>query len=98
MNRIAIAGIHTNIGKTVASAVICEALAADYWKPVQAGSLNETDSDLIRTLVSNSSTAIHKEAFLLTEPMSPHAAAKIDGLEIKIEKIEIPQTENLLII
>lgn len=51
---IGIVGIHTGIGKTLASAIICEAVGADYWKPVQAGSLNQTDSDEVRGLITNS--------------------------------------------
>src|SRR4051812_17895223 len=96
--KIAVVGIHTGIGKTIASAVFCEDLKADYWKPVQAGSLEETDSDIVRKLISNQSTVIHKEAFLLTQPMSPHAAAAIDGVNIEIEKIQFPKTDNILII
>src|SRR2546425_11473438 len=95
---VAIAGIHTGIGKTIASALLCEALQADYWKPVQAGSLEETDSDIVRKLVANSTTVIHQEAFRLTQPMSPHAAARIDGVKIEIEKLHIPKTNNHLII
>lgn len=95
---IAIVGIHTGIGKTLASAIICEALGADYWKPVQAGSLNHTDSDEVKTLITNSKTIIHREAFRLSEPMSPHAAAKIDGTRIEIERIKIPFTKHHLVI
>src|SRR4051812_1700994 len=94
---IAIVGTHTGIGKTVASAILCEALQADYWKPVQAGSLNNTDSDEVRKLISNTKTIIHPEAFCLTQPMSPHAAARIDGVKIEIEKIVFPTTSNNLI-
>jgi dethiobiotin synthetase len=66
MNNIVIVGTHTGIGKTVASEILCEALQADYWKPVQAGSLNNTDSDEVRKLISNSKTVIHPEAYRLT--------------------------------
>src|SRR6185295_22546 len=95
---VAIAGIHTGIGKTIASAVIVEALQADYWKPIQAGSLDNTDSDKVKRLISNSGTVIHPEAFRLSQPMSPHAAARIDGKEIKLEELELPKTINHLVI
>lgn len=95
---IAIIGIDTGIGKTLASAIICEAMKADYWKPVQAGSLNHTDSDEVRELITNSKTVIHEEAFRLSHPISPHAAAKLDGKNIQFSKILLPVTKNNLVI
>jgi len=95
---VAIIGIHTGIGKTLASAIICEALQADYWKPVQAGNLNHTDSDEVKSLLSNSKTVIHKEAYALTQPMSAHAAAKLDSKIISFNSIAIPETKNHLVI
>ncbi len=95
MNRIAIVGIHTGIGKTIASAVLTLALDADYWKPVQAGT-DQTDSDLLRQFVPPA--RVHSEAFVLSQPLSPHAAAAIDGVTIDIKAISIPETKNLLLI
>jgi len=91
-----ITGIDTDSGKTLAAAVLCEALEADYWKPVQAGA--PKDSDTVRKLLSNQRSVIHRESFFLTTPASPHAAAKIDGIEISISKFFKPQTTNNLII
>ena len=82
----------------MASAIIAEALEADYWKPVQAGDLDNTDSHKVAALVSNSKTKIHKSSFELTSPMSPHAAAEIDGVVIEAKNIHEPQTENHLVI
>ena len=96
--KAAIIGIHTGIGKTISSAVLCEALEADYWKPVQAGSLENTDSDIIRKLISNFRTVIHPEGYRLTAAMSPHAAGKIDGVEVNIKSMKLPATNNHLII
>ena len=98
MRRIFITGIGTDVGKTVVSAVLTEALRADYWKPVQAGELSETDSHKVRTLVNNRVSVFHPEAYRLSEAMSPHAAAKIDGIEIDFERINMPETANHLII
>ncbi len=95
---IAIVGIHTGIGKTLASAIICEAIQADYWKPVQAGSLDHSDSDEVKGLITNTKTVIHPEAFRLSQPLSPHAAAKIDNKKIEIENIAIPVIKNHLVI
>jgi len=86
-----ITGIGTNIGKTVVSAILTEALEADYWKPIQAGDLDNSDSLKVQNLISNSKTIIHPEAYRLNQPMSPHAAAKIDRIEIDLTKINLPK-------
>jgi dethiobiotin synthetase len=93
-----IAGIGTEIGKTFISAILTEALQADYWKPIQSGALDFTDTDTVKGLISNSKTVFHPEAYRLNQPMSPHAAAAIDGVEIELSKFKIPQTNNHLII
>lgn len=95
---IAIAGIHTGIGKTVASAVLAEVLHADYWKPVQAGSLDNTDSIIVKDLIHDGAKRVHPEAILLTAPQSPHAAAKADNVEIDYTKFAWPHTDKLLLI
>ena len=73
-----ITGIGTEVGKTVVAAIVTEALEADYWKPVQAGDLDNTDTHKLKRWVSNSKTRFFDNAFALTEPMSPHAAAEIE--------------------
>ncbi|MEM8847356.1 MAG: dethiobiotin synthase, partial [Bacteroidota bacterium] len=93
-----VTGISTEVGKTVASAIVVEALEADYWKPVQAGDLENSDSHKIERLISNTKTKIHPNAYALNTPMSPHAAAEIDGVKVDLEKINPPQTENHLVI
>lgn len=98
MNTYFITGIGTEVGKTIASAIITEALEADYWKPIQAGDLHFTDNDKVKRLVSNHKTVFHKNAFALNTPASPHAAAAIDGVEVKISAIKIPKTKNNLVI
>ena len=93
-----ITGISTEVGKTIASAIITEALEADYWKPVQAGDLENSDSHKIGALISNTKTVIHKPSYELQTPMSPHAAAEIDDVYIDIQKIKEPVTDNHLVI
>lgn len=95
-NRYIVAGIGTDTGKTVVSAILCKALSADYWKPIQAGDLINTDSHKIGRWAPG--TSIHPEAYRLTEPMSPHAAAEIDGIAIEESKLQLPYTNNPLII
>lgn len=93
-----VAGIGTEVGKTVIAAILTEQLHADYWKPVQAGDLHHTDTDKVRQWVSNPVTQFHPEAYRLKTPMSPHGAAFIDGLRIEEEKLALPTTTNHLII
>ncbi|MCX6199428.1 MAG: dethiobiotin synthase [Bacteroidetes bacterium] len=96
--RIFITGIGTGVGKTLASAVLCETLQADYWKPVQCGNLENSDAQLVRSLVSNSVSKLHAETYRLKEAASPHFAAKKENVEIEIDKFKLPQTNNRLII
>jgi dethiobiotin synthetase len=98
MKRIFITGNGTDIGKTVISAIVTEALEADYWKPIQSGELDNTDTMKVRKLVSNTKTVFHPERFKLNEPLSPHAAAAIDGVTIELKDFLLPKTENHLVI
>ena len=98
MKRIFVTGISTEVGKTIASAIITEALKADYWKPVQAGELDNTDSHKVARLISNNKTKIHACNYELNTPMSPHAAAVIDGVTIEVNNVFEPETENHLVI
>ena len=91
-----VAGIDTDSGKTLVSAILCEAWKADYWKPIQAGLPG--DSQTIRSLLTNQESKIHPEAFILNTPASPHAAALIDGVSISVKSIEVPSTQNTLVI
>lgn len=95
---IIIAGIHTGIGKTVCSAVICQALGYDYWKPVQAGELDNTDSIFIGKNVANTACVVHPERYRLHIPASPHYAAAMDGLEIKAGDFVLPGTANPIVV
>ncbi len=96
--KVFVTGISTEVGKTIASAIIVEALEADYWKPVQAGDLDNSDSHKVKRLISNTRTKIHSNGYALNTPMSPHAAADIDGIYIDLEQIREPLTKNRLVI
>lgn len=98
MQELFVTGISTEVGKTIASAIIVEALQADYWKPIQAGELAHSDSHKIAELISNTKTVIHKNSYALKTPMSPHAAAELDNVVIDREKIIVPDTSNHLVI
>jgi len=96
--RIFVTGIDTEVGKTVVSAILVEALNADYWKPVQAGDLDNTDSHKVGRYIANSASVIHSEGFRLNTPASPHVSARIDGIEISLDSLNPPLVENSLVI
>ncbi|MBC2837973.1 dethiobiotin synthase [Robiginitalea sp. SC105] len=98
VNRLFVTGISTGVGKTLAAAILVEALQADYWKPIQAGDLDASDSHTVRDLISNAKTVIHPNAYALRTPMSPHAAAEIDNIRIDLKEIKTPDTRNTLVI
>ena len=95
-NQYIITGIGTDVGKTVVSAILAEALQAFYWKPIQAGDLENSDSMKVDRLTQN--VTILPEAFKLSQAMSPHAAAEIDGVEIELKDLDIPKVEGNLIV
>jgi dethiobiotin synthetase len=93
-----VTGIGTEIGKTVVSAALVEKLQADYWKPVQSGDLDNSDSNKIKNLITNKKTRIFPEGYRLTQPFSPHKSAALDGITIEADKFVMPETSNTLII
>jgi dethiobiotin synthetase len=98
MKKIFVTGIGTDVGKTVVSAILTEALEADYWKPIQAGDLENSDSIKVGNLISNAKTKIHQEGIRLNSPMSPHAAAEIDNVQIELTDFKLPKSANALIV
>ena len=93
-----ITGISTEVGKTIAYAIVTEALEADYWKPIQAGDLENSDTHKVERLISNSKSVFHPNSYALKTPMSPHAAAEIDRITIDLKQITAPKTKNHLVI
>lgn len=98
MRKIFVTGIGTDVGKTVVSSVLVEALKADYWKPVQTGSFFSTDTAKVQKWVSNSESRFHPEGYLLKQYMSPHAAAELEDVEIKLAHLQVPETDNKTLI
>ena len=90
-----ITAIGTDSGKTLVSAILCEALTADYWKPVQAGL--PRDTEIVKSLVSKN-IVFHPERYLWQTAASPHAAAQIDNVDIRLENISLPETTSTLVI
>jgi dethiobiotin synthetase len=96
--KLFITGIGTDVGKTIASAIITEALQADYWKPIQAGDLENSDSHKVKNYVSNSKSIFHPNSYALNTPASPHHAANLDHIVIDIKNIIDPKTNTHLVI
>lgn len=96
--KIFITGIGTDVGKTIASAIIVEALEADYWKPIQAGDLDNSDSHKIKGLGIREKGKVFPNAYALNTACSPHLAAQLDGITIDLKQIKEPKTDNHLVI
>jgi dethiobiotin synthetase len=96
--KLFVTGIGTDVGKTIASAILAEALQADYWKPIQAGDLELSDSSKIKSQISNSKSHIFENSYKLNTPASPHYAAQLDGITIDLSQIKEPKTSNHLVI
>ena len=96
--KLFITGISTDVGKTIASTIITEALEADYWKPIQAGDLDNSDSHFIKSKITNQKSIIYPNAYQFNTPASPHLAAELDGITIDLKNIIEPKTTNHLVI
>ena len=87
MTRFVVTGTDTGIGKTIFSAALAQATGTPYWKPIQSGLEDETDSEVVARLAG---VPIRPEAYRLVTPASPHLAAKIDGVNIDVETLAPP--------
>jgi dethiobiotin synthetase len=95
---IVVTGTDTGIGKTVFAAALSGALDGYYWKPIQSGLAEETDSEAVRRLSRLAAERILPERYRLRTPASPHLAARIDGVEIDTERLALPATTRPLLI
>lgn len=99
MRGLIVAGIGTDVGKTVVSAVVCEALGADYWKPVASGlAAGAGDDQVVASLISDSARRIHRSTYGFQQPLSPHAAAALEGASIEIDRFTLPESERPLVV
>jgi dethiobiotin synthetase len=98
MGKFFVTGIGTGVGKTFVSAILTEALQADYWKPVQCGIEGGTDKEHVKSLVTNSQSVFHEESYCFKEPASPHLAAMLENEKIKMDGFHLPHVTNHLII
>lgn len=96
--RIVITGTDTEIGKTVLAAALTQALGAHYWKPVQSGLDEETDSETVARLAGAPRERVLREVWRLRTPASPHLAARLDGVRIDPGALEPPAVDGPLVI
>jgi dethiobiotin synthetase len=99
-NKVFITGTNTDIGKTVVCAVLMAGLRGKYWKPVQSGIIESIDAEWIREKTGLPEPHFFPETYRLTQPLSPHAAAALDGIEIKLDAFKLPEvneTETLIV-
>ncbi len=95
--KIFVTGIGTDVGKTLVSKILCRVWSADYWKPMQSGDLHALDSQKVAS-IQDENFQVFPEQFLLSQPLSPHAAAEIDGIQLKVTDFKLPDTERNLIV
>lgn len=96
--KLIVTGTDTGIGKTVFSAALARALGGYYWKPVQSGLEDETDSDAVRRLSGLPAGRVLPEAYRLNLPASPHVSAARDSVVIEAERLLLPACEGPLVI
>ena len=92
MTRFVVTGTDTGIGKTIFSAALAGATGAPYWKPIQSGLDEETDSEVVARLAG---VPVRPEAYCLNTPASPHFAAEIDGVTIDLATLTPPPATSL---
>lgn len=96
MNNLIVAGIGTGVGKTVVSAILATLFQADYWKPIECGI--PSDTALMHQFLDVSQHHIFPPAYSLKAPLSPHHAARLEGIKIDKRNITFPPTHKPLII
>lgn len=96
--RYFVTGTDTDVGKTVVAAWLMLHLDGDYWKPVQAGSEGGTDRERVQALTGLPDERFHPSAYLLREALSPHEAARREGIRIDLDRCTLPETARPLVI
>jgi dethiobiotin synthetase len=90
-----ITGSDTDVGKTLVSAVLMKSLKGTYWKPIQSGASTDNDRDMVKRLTGLGDEHFMEEVYRLQQPLSPHQAAKIDGIAIDPSNIKLPPATDI---
>ncbi len=96
MSKIIVAGIGTDVGKTVVSAILVNLLQGDYWKPIQSGKV--ADESIMQKLIDTTEHSIFPSTYSFKAPLSPHQAASLENIAINLKTIVPPTTKRTLII
>lgn len=93
-----VAGIGTDVGKTIVSAILTLLFKGDYWKPIQCGEENNSDTAIVRRWLQDDEIHVHNPAYSFQHPVSPHHAAFLENSSIRIDSIRVPETTKTLVI
>ncbi len=93
-----VTGTDTEVGKTVAAACLVRALDGEYWKPVQAGLADGTDTETVRRLTGLDEARLHASTYALNAPLSPHEAARLDAVTIRLAAFTLPVAERPVVV
>ena len=93
-----VTGTDTGVGKTVVSAWAARSLAADYWKPVQTGCDDDEDTSTVASLGGLAPSRLHPPAYRLRAPLAPDQAARLEGVEIDLDRLVPPSTDAPLVV
>lgn len=98
MHKIIVAGSGTDVGKTIVSAILVTLMKGDYWKPIQCGEEENSDTVIIKQLIDTTKHQVFSPAYSLKAPLSPHHAARLEDVSINVDTIVPPKTTRPLII
>lgn len=98
MHKIMIAGIGTDVGKTIVSTILTTLLNGDYWKPIQCGDEENSDTAQVKKWLASINATIHPPAYSLKAPLSPHHSARLENTLINLDSIKLPKTTRPLVI
>ncbi|MBT4162751.1 MAG: dethiobiotin synthase [Gammaproteobacteria bacterium] len=93
-DRIFVTGTGTDVGKSVISAVLLAGMRGHYWKPIQSGTLDATDTMLIQGLTGLDQDHFLPETYRLNQPLSPHTSAELDGVKISLDDLSLPDAQS----
>ena len=92
--RFFVTGTDTEVGKTIISAILMVGLKASYWKPIQSGLSEITDTNWLQNVSGLSDERFLPETYRLSQPISPHASAQCDGIQITLESFYLPAEDQ----
>ena len=94
-SRLFVTGTDTGVGKSYVSALLVAGLEAAYWKPVQSGA--DADADWVRRVAGLPAERVLPETYRLRAPLSPHEAARREGVQIEMSRFVLPKRKRLIV-